>query len=111
MVLRPAGPWHRDRAGALPGRQPSVHPERAAVTADRLVPAHHRVGRGPGVTPAARLARLRERTPQMVEMLEQLTSIESPSSDPAATERCAKTTAELFHVELGVASELVVSGG
>src|SRR4051812_22390282 len=47
----------------------------------------------------------------MVEMLEQLTSIESPSSDPAATERCAKAAADLAHAELGVAGDLVVSGG
>src|SRR4051812_33069834 len=58
-----------------------------------------------------RLAALRSRTPTMGDALAHLTSIESPSSDPGATERCAKAVADLVHAELGVAPALVEHGG
>jgi len=54
---------------------------------------------------------LRSRTPQMLEALEHLTSIESPSADSAATERCAQATAVLIQDQLGLTSELLESGG
>src|SRR5436190_20936031 len=47
----------------------------------------------------------------MLDALEHLTSIESPSSDIAATERCAKAVADLVHTELGVAPELIERDG
>src|SRR5207248_2136047 len=54
-----------------------------------------------------RLDALRACTPEMLGMLEHLTSIESPSADVAANERCAKATAELVHAQLGVTPQIL----
>ena len=56
---------------------------------------------------ADRLALLRSRTPQMLDQLGALVSIESPSADTAACADCARAVAELGRELLGDAAEVV----
>lgn len=54
---------------------------------------------------------LRVRLPRMLEDLERLVAIESPSSDPSATRACAEAAAQLGYELLGSEAEQVESGG
>lgn len=58
-----------------------------------------------------RLDALRSRTPAMVAALEHLTTIESPSSDLAATRRCADAVIALAREQLGASPTLVERDG
>jgi glutamate carboxypeptidase len=58
---------------------------------------------------ADRLAHLRARTPQMLDELGALVSVESPSADTAACAACASAVGELGRSVLGVAPEVVTA--
>jgi glutamate carboxypeptidase len=57
------------------------------------------------------VATLRERVPQMIESLERLVEIESPSSDTTATRNCAEAADELASELLGERAERVERDG
>lgn len=58
---------------------------------------------------ADRLAHFRSRTPQMLEQIGALVSVESPSPDTAACAACAGAVAEIGRSLLGVAPEVITA--
>ena len=66
---------------------------------------------GMGSPSTALVARLRERTPEMIEALRALVEVESPTSDLQACAACADTVDELARELLGVRAERVLVDG